>query len=120
VEKHHMPQAKTYVVLGKNLSVEDLQLINKHRHKEFQSKTVIAPSPNNDDWEKPYFLVKQNEQLTAFGRLHNIRVSFAGNEYQILGIATIVAIEKGHGHGRQLMNGMKEFVQETKKRCWFL
>jgi hypothetical protein len=52
----------------------------------------------------PYFLAR-NElgQLVGFGRLHFLEVRFRGTDYAILGLATILAIEKGKGIGRSVV-----------------
>lgn len=99
------------VVRGRELSSEELEVINEYRTKEFHSVNAVAPRPDNDDWDKPYFLVADQGRLMAFGRLHQtIAVSFKGVRYQILGISGIVAIARGHGYGRELMHEIKRYI----------
>lgn len=103
------------VVSGKDLSLEDLETINTHRKAEFNSSTPIVATPENENWDKPYFLLRGGKELLAFGRLHDVEVQFQGKDYPILGIATIIAIKKGEGHGKLLMTKMKEYIEATGK-----
>jgi len=84
------------MVFGRELSPAELAVINLNRRQEFGSVSVVAPVVGSDDWERLYFLVEDHGQLMAFGRLHQtIAADLAGVRHQILGIASIVAIEKG-------------------------
>lgn len=103
------------IVLGKDILKDDLCVINKWRVVEFNSDTFITPSPDNLDWEKPYFIVKNNNSLVSFGRLHTIEVYFHRERpYPILGIATVVFVEKGKRYGIIVMTKMKEYIKEKR------
>lgn len=102
-------------VLGKELSSEDIKTINTTRLQEFGSKEAINPQPNNDDWTKVYFLEREKEYLVAFGRLHNVTITFRNADYHIFGIATVVALEKGKGYGKLLLNTMQTYIQKAGK-----
>jgi hypothetical protein len=105
----------TQIVLGKELSREDLIKINEHRKIEFHSDTNINPNPDNDDWEKPYFLVRNGSgKLVSFGRLHYLKVMFRGKLYPILGIASILSIEKRKGFGKIVIEEMEKFIRKRK------
>lgn len=108
-------RSRLFTVTGKDLSSRDLSLINEFRKQEFGSESLIDPAPNNDDWDKLYFLVKEGERLLAFGRLHNVEVTFENQRYDTLGIATIVALSKRQGHGSQLMAGIRGHIEESGK-----
>jgi hypothetical protein len=101
-------------VYGRNLSTEELDTINRHKKLEFNTSIIIAPKPGDDDWDKPYFLVRYKGELVAFGRLHTLQVEFESEPYTILGIATIIAIQKGRGYGAELMSGMKRYIVESE------
>lgn len=101
------------ILPGKDLSPQDIETINAARLKEFGSTTKIQPTPENDDWNKVYFLAKQGTELVAFGRLHDVDVTFLGNTYHILGIATIIALQKGKGYGKYLMEAMKKYIETS-------
>jgi hypothetical protein len=101
------------MILGKDISKDDLYVINKWRIAEFNSETFISPLPDNSDWEKPYFFVKNNDILMSFGRLHTIYVHFHRSElYSILGISTVISIEKGKGYEKMIMTKMREYIKE--------
>ena len=102
-------------MFGKDLSSEDLQIINAGRKQEFNSQTPIAPVPTDENWDKPYFLVRDGNELVAFGRLHEVNVQFQNERHSVLGIATIVAIKKGEGYGKKLMEKMREYIESTGK-----
>jgi GNAT superfamily N-acetyltransferase len=106
---------KVSQVLGRDLSREELSLINRFRHKEFNSTNKIVPASDNDDWQKPYFLLKHDGEVVAFGRLHSVDVEFRGVGYEILGIASVIAIMKGRGYGRKLMGAMKAYIENSGK-----
>lgn len=104
------------VIKGKELTKADLSVINSLRRLEFNSKSPVDPAPENDDWVKDYFLLKNVAgELLAFGRLHQVEVEFQGKPYSILGIATIVSAIKGKGYGKRLMLGIKEFATTQEK-----
>ena len=110
-----MSNFKTLILPGKDLSENDLKVINDSRFKEFNSQSLIKPLRDNEDWNKIYFLLKESEQLLAFGRLHDVNVECQEKTYQILGIATIVSVIKGKGYGFELMQSMKKYILSTGK-----
>ena len=110
-----MKKLSVEVVSGKDLSTEDLLVINIYRKKEFQSDTPISPSPNNTDWTAQYFLVRQDSHLVAFGRLITVNLLFHDFLYQVLGITTVISIEKHVGYGSILMKKMKDYIVKSKK-----
>lgn len=103
------------VMFGKSLSVEDLKVINQARLKEFGSTSVIKPVEGGDDWEKPYFLARVNNKIVSFARLHSVVVEFEEEKYEVLGIATMISLEKGKGYGKILMQKMGQYIHEQRK-----
>lgn len=103
------------IILGKELTQDEVKIINEARLNEFGSTNKINPNPNNEDWEKKYFLVKEKQHMVAFGRLHEVEVLFDKKKYHILGIATIIALEKGRGYGILLMSEIKKYLQQLRK-----
>jgi hypothetical protein len=107
-----MNYSQVKIGLGKDLSDGDLVAINYHRRAEFHSDSDILPLPDNDEWEKPYFLVKDDQgTLLGFGILHFLKVKFRGTTYPVLGIASILSIEIRKGYGRLILEKKKEYVQ---------
>lgn len=102
------------IKLGRDLTQDELMVINLYRKREFGSVSVVDPRPENEDWGKPYFLVLKDGDVKAFGRLHRIVVEFQGAKYEILGIASVVAIDKAQGYGTQLMREVKNYIAHTR------
>jgi hypothetical protein len=108
-------QNEVYIdkVPGRKLSQAEISLINQARLENFGSTVPVNPQPDNEDWNKLYFLAKQQNQLLAFGRLHNLNIAFQEESYPILGIATIIAITKGQGIGTRLIASIREYIQQS-------
>ncbi|MCA9389927.1 GNAT family N-acetyltransferase [candidate division WWE3 bacterium] len=103
-------------LLGKDLTSHELSVINTLRKQEFGSASEISPQPNNDDWVKNYFLIRDgDDSLLAFGRLHEVDIEFKAEAYSIFGIATIVSVIKGKGYGTLLMQSIKHFIEMSGK-----
>src|SRR3989344_2826828 len=101
---------------GKNLTNDELVVINSWRKKEFNSKSVIKPEPGNDDWNKKYFiLLNENDKIVAFARLHDVNLELKGKKYNILGLASLVSTERGRGYGKKLTLEMKKFIEGSGK-----
>lgn len=108
-----MLMSKVETLRGRELTPDDLEQINYHRELEFKSANVINLRPDNDEWEKLYFLVRDRGYLVAFGRLHDIDIEYLGTRHQILGIATIIATVRGRGYGSRLMTEIKTYVRRS-------
>ncbi|GEM_PF-6946882 len=52
-----MPEYTLKIKPGKELTQPELKIINDARVKHFNSKSVIKPLPENEDWEKLYFML---------------------------------------------------------------
>src|SRR5947208_2962511 len=107
---------KLLIIQGKDLTPADLETINISRKEEFgaDSKT-ISPKPSNEDWEKIYFLLREESTLLSYARLHDVEVTFLDKTYSILGIATTVSLQKGKGYGKKLTLGVKAYVKHSGK-----
>lgn len=106
---------KILIIRGKDLTQQDLEFINYSRKIEFGSESIIDPQPDNEDWDKIYFLAKSGDKLLAFGRLHKTEVTFMDKKYSVLGIATIAVSDKGKGIGKLLVLSMKKYIQEKEE-----
>lgn len=103
------------ILAGKDLSKNAVETINQARLQEFGSTNAIVLQPNNENWEKIYFLAKDANRLVAFGRLHDVDVTFRSETYSIFGIATVIALEKGKGYGKLLMEEIKDYILKSGK-----
>jgi hypothetical protein len=101
---------------GRELTDKELEIINKARFEKFGSKNVIHPMPDNEDWEKLYFIkYTDSGDVGAFARYHNVSVEFNGKTYEILGSATLIALIPGKGYGAEVKKEMIKFAQEQGK-----
>jgi predicted N-acetyltransferase YhbS len=98
----------------KELSKKDMNLMNKWRKIEFGKK-------EKKNFKKDYlpnarfFFIKDNEKIVAFGCLRDVKINYSGNDYNILGICNIVAIEKGKGYGKELISAMIKYLKKKGK-----
>jgi predicted GNAT family N-acyltransferase len=107
---------KLIIKEGRNLTPRELKVINEWRMKEFNSKSFIKPKQGNEDWNKRYFLLlNENGEIVAFARLHEVNLEFLGKEYAIFGLATLISIERGKGYGEKLTLEMKKFIEKSGK-----
>lgn len=107
---------KIIIKRGKDLTDNELSVINYWRKKEFNSKSVIQPQPGDDNWNKKYFiLLNDKKKIVAFARLHDVNLEFLGKEYNIIGLATLISTERGLGHGKQLTLEMKKHIEGLGK-----
>ena len=95
---------------GKNLSKTEVDLINKHRCIEFGLNEII--NIQKDEAESTIFFVKREDKIVAFGMLKPITVEYLGKKYDILGFRSGIAIEKGKGYGKMVMQAMIKKCQE--------
>ncbi len=100
----------TIVKEGRNLTSSELEAINYWRKIEFNSVPIMI-SPDDENWNKKFFLLKEDDMILAFGRLHEVNLEFMGAYYSILGFATIAAIEKNKGYGQKLVESMINFIK---------
>jgi hypothetical protein len=103
-------------VPGRDLHPKDVDSINEARLQVFGSNSKpISPRSNPEEARKAYFLAKKGQVLLAFGRIHEVRLGFMDQEYNILGTATLVSVVKGHGFGRMVASAMTDYVKSTGK-----
>lgn len=77
---------------------------------------MIDPKPGNDNWNKIYILLKdRNKNILAFGRIHDVYLEFMGKGYNIFGIATLVAVVKGRGYGRKVLEAQFTYAKNKGK-----
>ena len=107
---------KVEIKRGKELSGDELLVINEGRQREFASKDPIKPVPSNVNWEAVFFLVKADmDQVLAFGKLHAIEVIFQGVTYPVWCISTLVSLDKGKGYGRRILKEMENYLRTQEE-----
>jgi len=107
---------KLFFKKGKNLTQEELEIVNFWRKKEFNSQNLVTPRPGNDDWNKIYTLLNSpSNNILAFGRIHDVNLEFMGESYSVFGIATLIATVKGKGYGSEVLNGQLSYAEKRDK-----
>lgn len=104
--------------IGKNLSKRYVNLMNKYRKKEFGPKEVMDLKKNEHN--STFFFVKEKKEIVAFGILKPICIDYLGKKYNILGFRSGIAIKKGKGYGKILMQArIKQCHKEGKTGLGF-
>lgn len=101
---------------GKELSLAELEVINAGRLKEFGSEDKLEPQPGNVNWEAIFFLLKdEGGRILAFGKLHQMKVVFAGVTYSVYCLSTLISLDKDKGYGRQILKAVETFLATQVK-----
>jgi len=100
---------KTEIIEGKKISSELVKFWNKTMFDTFHSKPIKNFRKN------VFFIVKDNKEIVALGRIILIDINYLGKSYEIFGFGDIASLEKGKGYGKILMSSMKKYSQKNKK-----
>ena len=102
---------KIIQLIGKNLTPEPIDFMIQERireygvHKKFDFK--------NWENESEFFFLKEDETIKAFGMLKPVTLYADDKNYQIMGIANILAVEKGKWYGTILINVIKVYLEKN-------
>jgi penicillin-binding protein-related factor A (putative recombinase) len=105
---------KIQIIENKKLTKKQKEMINNARDKEWGE-------PERKDFSKDYekdakwFFVKKDEKILALGNLRPIQINYLNKRYSILGICSILSIEKGKGYGTMLINEMLKYLRKKNK-----
>lgn len=88
--------------------------MNEKRVKEF-GKEEVKNFKKDYPLSSNYLFVKDKSEIVAFGIIRPIKISYLGKTYNILGLCSIISIEKGKGYGKILVNAMINIVKKKKK-----
>lgn len=101
-------------ILNKNLSPYQKSLINKARIKEWgrgEKKSFKKDFEPNTKW----FFIKEKSKVVALGGLRPIELIYKNKSYNILGICSMIALEKGKGYGKILTQEMIKYSKKMGK-----
>jgi predicted N-acetyltransferase YhbS len=96
---------------GNELSKVNLDTINFWRRKEFNSNTEWNDDNAKAFYDSVVFLLKENEEILAFGRLKPISIYIDDQEHKVMGIAAIISIIKGKGYGKKLVQEISNYLK---------
>lgn len=100
--------------IGKELNRELINFMVQHRVRDYGENTKDF---ENDERESIFFFLKEDEEIYAFGMLKPVIVYYAGKEYPILGMGNVMAIQKGKGYGKMLVNHIRTFLDKSGHVC---
>lgn len=95
--------------IGKDLSEEIIKLMVDNRIQEYGENTKDF---KNNEQESIFFFVKKDNEIKAFGLLKPVTIYFSSREYKIMGIGNIMALEKGKGYGKVIMDHVKKYLEK--------
>lgn len=95
--------------IGKNLSQEVIKLMVKNRIREYGENTKDF---ENNEQDSIFFFLKKDQEIQAFGMLKPVTLYSSSKEYKIMGIGNIMALEKGKGYGKLLMDHIRNYLDE--------
>ena len=101
------------IIKNKNLPKEQKEMINNSRLKEWGEGIINF----NKDYEPDakWFFIKKENKIVSFASLRPIKISYLGKRYNILGICSVISIERGKGYGKILISFIIKYFKENKK-----
>jgi len=95
------------IIQGHDLSEARIDFMNRQRLMEY--------GENTKDFEKnerasTFFFLEEGEAVKAFGMLKPLVMTHHDQRYPILGVGNIIAVEKGQGCGKRLMQAIKDYL----------
>src|ERR1700690_21967 len=100
--------------IGKDLSPEIIKLMVDNRIREYGENTKDF---ENNERESIFFFLMDGSEIKAFGMLKPVKISYDSKEYQIMGIANIMAIEKSKRYGSILMDYVRKYLEKNSLVC---
>ncbi len=117
--------------IWETLSQEVIDFMITNRIREYGENTKDF---KNNEKASIFFFLKEGKSIKAFGMLKPITLYGSKQQYKIMGIWNIMAVEKGKWYGTILMNYIKNYLEKNKytgigisdshnfefyKKCWF-
>lgn len=97
------------IVIGSEVTKNDLDIVNFLRKQEFNSEIPIIPKSDNEDWTNKFFFAKDSTgKILAFAILRITNVEFRQKNYPVLEFISLMAVEKRKGYGALLLNKIGE------------
>jgi GNAT superfamily N-acetyltransferase len=91
-----------------------MALMNRARIKAWGKKQKKDYTKDYEP-ETLFFFVKEGKKVVSVGGLRPITIDYLGKRYNIKGICHIIAIEKGKGYGRVLIEAIIRYLKKTNK-----
>ncbi|MFH1307383.1 MAG: GNAT family N-acetyltransferase [archaeon] len=105
---------KVKITKNKDLTKAEKELINNARDMEWGRN---EKKDFEEDYEREmiWFFIKEKEKIVSLGGLRPIAINYLGKRYNILGICSVLSIEKNKGYGRALIGEIIEYLKKKNK-----
>jgi len=98
---------QTKIIQGHELTEAQIDFMNNQRLTEYGENTKDF---KKNERESVFFFLVEADSTKAFGLLKPVGITYADKSYRVLGIANIIAVEKGKGYGKVLMQVIKNYL----------
>ena len=105
---------KIKLVIGRELDQNIIKFMVDKRIREYGENTKDF---ENNERGSTFFFLKDENKIKAFGMLKPVVLYFDQNEYQIMGLANVFAVEKNRGYGTILMEHIKTYLGNNRSVC---
>jgi GNAT superfamily N-acetyltransferase len=109
-----MNQLQIEEIIGKDLSQELINFMVDARIREYGENTKDF---ENNERDSVFFFLKEESIIKAFGMLKPVTIYANLKEYQIMGMANVIAVEKSKGYGTILMEHVKKYLDNNRFVC---
>ena len=99
---------------NKNLTKSEKDFINKNRVKEF-GKEGFRDFKRDYEPDTEWVFVKADSRTVSFCGLRPVRIEYLGKTYNIGGICSTIAVVKGKGYGRMMVNALVDYLKKKGK-----
>lgn len=97
--------------LGKHLRKERIDFMVHQRIREYGENTKDF---DKNERESLFFFLTEGEEIHAFGMLKPVTLYYGSQEYPIMGLGNVMAIEKSQGYGTILMNHIRTYLEKHR------
>lgn len=105
---------KIIEIIGKNLNQDLIKFMVDQRIKEYGENTKDF---EHNEQESTFFFLNDGNEIKAFGMLKPVVIYVDSKEYQIMGMANVISVEKSKGYGSILMDHVKKYLEKNRFAC---
>ena len=110
-------------IKGSDLTLDQKKLFNAEQYKEFArfgaGKETLDLKNNSEYKDHLFYFLYESDKLLALGKVLDISpVIFMKKEYSIRSFGGIIAIEKGKGYGRILVEEIRKDIEDSNLSCF--
>ena len=108
---------KLEIKKGKDMKSSSLRGFHKIINRAFTvtGSDSVMPKNRKNFAEDTFFVLHDKNKILSVARLRNASINFKGESYKIKGIADVVSVQKGKGHGKKVMKAMISYLNKNKE-----